>query len=294
MSKSRVSNSERSSRESYLSDELHRFLGLSIAGGKSDKACLAVVEYFPKYKKIFLTKIFDKVKSEGEISGDLKLHELITQMADKAVSLTMDTPSRLPTCMRCTLKCPGYENCNEPQIEWMWKHFHEKGKKKKPKKIFTPYTQRCAEIYFATEFDEVFNLPHALGANQAPLLARAAFIKNRLRMPVLETFPKATLWRLGRSLHIMKSHLRYHKHSVNGAESRRSILQSLSNANVAFVYEQDVRIMTENNHAFDAFLCALTGFLKFKNLTEPRPKNFPKKEDWIEIPVENINWKNLV
>mgnify|MGYP001566910457 FL=1 len=273
---------------------MHRFLGLSIAGGKSDKACLAVIEYFPKYKKIFLTKIFEKIKSEENISADLKLHELIEQMRENTESLTMDTPSRLPACLRCKLKCPGYENCKEVHIEWMWKYFREKSKKKKPKKIFTPYTQRCVEMVLATEFEEIFIMPHALGANQAPLLARAVYIKKRLDIPILETFPTATLWRLGRSLQVMKSHLRHHKHSVGGNESRRAILQALSSSNVAFVYEQDVKLMTENNHAFEAFMCALTGFLKFKGLTEARPKNFPKNEDWVEVPTENLNWKNLV
>lgn len=273
---------------------MHRFLGLSIAGGKSDKACLAVIEYFPKYKKIFLTKIFDRIKSDENISADLKLHEMIEQVRDKTVSLTLDTPSQVPQCVRCTLKCPGYESCNEPHIEWMWKYFREKTQKKKPKKIFTPYTQRSVEMHMSTELEESFIVPHALGANQAPLLARAAFIKKRLDIPVLEAFPKATLWRLGLSLQVMKSHLRHHKHSVGGNEARKAILQALSAAHVAFVYDQDVKLMTENNHAFEAFLCALTGFLKFKGLTEVRPKGFPKKEDWIEVPLENINWQNVV
>lgn len=269
-------------------------MGLSIAGGKSDKACLAVIEYFPKYKKVFLTKVFDKVKSDENISADLKLHELIKQLRDHTVSLTMDTPSRLPHCASCVLKCPGYESCKEPHIEWMWKYFREHNRKKKPKKIFTPYTQRCVEMYLASELGEPFVLPHALGANQAPLLARAAFISRRLDIPVLEAFPKATLWRLGMSLQVMKSHLRHHRHSVGGQESRKLILRALSAGHVAFVYEQDVKLMTENNHAFEAFLCALTGFLKFKGLTEDRPKGFPKKEDWIEVPVENINWQKIV
>jgi len=292
MSKGRISNAERTSCGSSVK-EMHRFLGLSLAGGKSDKACLAVIEYFPKYKKIFLTKIFERIKTEDEISADLKIFEYIEQVRENAESLSMDTPWQVPLCLRCEMKCPGYENCKEPHIEWMWKHSKEKNKKKKPKKIFTPYTQRSVEMIFATEFEEPFILPHALGANQAPLLARAAFLKKRIDLPTLEIYPKASLWRLGRSLNVMKSHLRYHRHSVGGAESRRVILQALGASNTAFVYEQDIRLMTENNHAFEAFLCAFTGFLQFKGLTEERPKGFPKNEDWIQLPLGEINWKAL-
>ena len=88
----------------------------------------------------------------------------------------------------------------------------------------------------------------------------------------------------------MKSHLRYHKHAVGGDESRRIILHALSTHNVAFVYDADVKLMIENNHAFEAFICALTAYLKFKGMTEERPEGFPKNEDWIDFPTNVIKW----
>lgn len=285
MSKRKISGTELASRGALKLQDFHRFLGLSLAGGKTDKACLAVIEYFPKYKKIFLTKIFDKIKSDENISSDLKLYEFIEQMKSKTEYLAMDVPWDLPLCLQCELNCPGYENCSEPHIEWMWDHFREHSKKKKPKKIFTPYTQRSVEMYVATELEENFVLPHAMGSNRAPLLARARFLQRRLNLKTIEVHPSLSLWRIGRTLPILKTHLRSHRMSAGGAEARRSILKNFSEAEISFFYEQDVKLMIENNHAFEAYLCALTAFYKFKGQTVQRPANFPKQESWIEIPL---------
>ncbi|MCB0363135.1 MAG: DUF429 domain-containing protein, partial [Bdellovibrionales bacterium] len=91
-------------------------------------------------------------------------------------------------------------------------------------------------------------------------------------------------------LGIAMSHLRYHKHAIGGEESREAILDLLIKKNIAFIYEQDAKIMIEFSPAFDAFICALTGYLKFKGQTEPRPKAFPKSEAWIEYPKSIISW----
>ncbi len=276
-----------------VAGEVHRFVGVSLSGGKADKACVAVLEYYPKHHKVFLSRIFEKIKSDDNISADLKIHEILEQYKGDIKCVAFDVPLQTPFCMRCQLRCPGYENCREPQIQWMWDHFRERQKKKKVKRLFTPYTQRSVEMFLATELEEAFILQHALGANTAPLLARAHFVARRLTVPVIEVFPKLSLWRIGRSLNMMKSHLRFHKHAVGGDESRRAILNGLSTHNIAFVYEQDVKLMISNNHAFEAFICALTGFLSYKGQTQERPKNFPLNESWIEFPQDNIKWDKI-
>jgi len=267
-----------------------RFVGLSLAGGKSDKACVAVLEYYSEKKKLFLSRLHEKIKSEEFISGDLKIHELIYQNADTLKYVAIDTPWNLPNCLRCELKCPGFENCHEPHIEWMWQHQEEHVKKKRPKKLFTPYTQRCVEMYFSTELEEVFHLQHAMGANTAPLLARAHFIRRRLPFSCIEVYPKLSFWRLGHSLGLMKSTLRDHRAAFGGDESRAQFIQLLNEKNIAFIYHQDAKHMVENSHAFDAFLCALTAYLKYKHQTVPRPKNFPENEDWVGFPKEKLEF----
>jgi len=292
MSKSRISSPRDSSREpAPVVGDVVRFVGLSLGGGKADKACMAILEYYPKHHKVFLAKIFEKIKTDDNISADLKIHEILAQYDGMIHSLALDTPLKLPLCTTCKLNCPGYETCTEPHIQWMWEHHKSHTAKKKPKKLFTPYTQRAVEMHLGTELEEPFHLPNAMGSNAAPLLARAAFILRRLNITALEVYPKLSVWRIGLSLHVLKSHLRSHKHAAIGEESRRGILKELGEHNIAFVYDQDRRLMIENNHAFEAFICALTAFLDFIGQTETRPKGFPSTEDWISFPKERINWK---
>lgn len=273
--------------------EVHRFIGVSLGGGKTDKACIAILEYYPKHKKIFLTRLVEKIKSDEVHSADFKINEIIGQYHNQVDLIAFDVPFKSPLCLGCDKVCPGIEFCNESHITWMWEYTRRLHKKKKPRKLFTSYTQRCVELYLATALEEPFILQHAMGANTAPLLARAMYVKRRLKSDCVEVFPKLSIWRIGRSLNVMKSHLRFHKHSIGGDESRKEILNALSTHNIAFVYDQDVKLMVENNHAFEAFICALTGFLKFKNLTEPKPEGFPAKEDWIEFPKTSIKWNEF-
>jgi len=297
MRKRKVSVSSHKTRRSRVKSpqpatagQVVRFLGLSLAGGKSDKACLAVMEYYPENQKLFLTRLFEKIKSDEEVSGDLKIHELIQQHAKDLKYLAIDTPWTLPQCLTCQLKCPGFESCSQPHINWMWDHQKKNAALKKPKKLFTPYTQRCIEFYFATELEEKFHLHHAMGANTAPLLARSLFIQKRLDVETIEVYPKLSMWRMGHHLGLMKSTLRDHRAAFGGDESRALFIQALNEKNLTFIYHQDSKSMIENSHAFDAFLCALTAFLKYKNQTVARPKGFPANEGWISFPKEQIEF----
>ena len=272
--------------------EVHRFVGVSLGGGKMDKACVSVIEYYPKHNKVFLSRLVEKIKSDEVHSADFKIHEIIDQYRSGIDLIAFDVPFRLPNDLRNPC-CGEIETCTQPHIKWMWDYTRKLHKKKKPRKLFTSYTQRCVEMYLSTEIEEPFHLQHAMGANMAPLLARAMFLKQKIKADCIEVFPKLSLWRIGRSLHVMKSHLLFHKHAIGGDESRKAILHALSTHNIAFVYDQDVKLMIENNHAFESFICALTAFLSFKGLTEPRPEGFPENEDWVEFPVSSIKWNSF-
>lgn len=270
--------------------KFHRFIGISLGGGKTDKTCLSTIEYYPSQRKLFLSRLFDKVRTEGEISADSQVIKLITHTPPPVESVTFDVPLQLPKCLFCPLKCPGYEDCSEPEIEWMWKHYRSQAKKKSPARLFTPYTERCVEQYLQTELEEPFHLQHALGSNLAPLTARAQYLSRRIPFPLLEAFPKLSLWRIGNSLNIAKSHLRYHRHWEGGHTSRQIVINKMMDKNLAFIYDQDIKTLVESPQAFDSFLCALTGLLSFLGYTEARPKGFPRKESWIEIPKKIFPW----
>lgn len=303
MSKGRISSHERASRGPALGSkglsaapkgDLVRFIGLSLGGGKADKACIAIIDAYPKHHKVFLTKVFEKIKNDENLSADQKILDLIQQHSIGVESIAFDVPWEMPLCfVECRKECAGYDTCTEPHIQWMRSYFQRINKKKKPKRMFTPYTQRCAELYLSTELEEPFQVNAVLGANSAPLAARAAFLRRRLNFPAIEINTRVSMWRMGRSLDVMKSHLRAHRHSVAGEDSRRAFLHTLVAQNLIFFYDQDLRSLAENGHAFEAFLSALTGFLKYRKQTEPRPEGFPKQESWIEIPVKDIKWKGF-
>lgn len=300
MSKGRISSASRKTRQTTLKasqspvGRVIRFLGVSLGGGKTDKACVVVLEFYPEHKKIFLSRVFEKIKSEGAISGDLKIHEIYELYRGEFESICFDVPLSLPLCLSCNLKCPGFEACEEDHIKWFWKQDHQESKKKRPRKLFTPYTQRAVEWHLMNQLEEKFEVSHAMGSNSAPLLARARFIARRFKSPCIEVQPKVSVWRIGSSLGVMKSHIKYHRHSVGGDLSRREILAALNDKNFAFVYDQDVKLMIENNHAFEAFICAVTGFLKYRGLTVKKPAGFPSHEAWVEYPVENIPWSQVL
>jgi hypothetical protein len=272
--------------------QIYRFAGVSLGGGKTDKTAVAILEYYPEQRRIFLRTLRDKIKGDPEISADARLHELFTEEEPNIHSIAFDVPLQVPKCLRCPLKCPGYEKCKEPEIKWLWQVHRKKMAKKKPVKLFTPYTERCAEAYISTELEEVFHAQHALGANNAPLTARAFFIRRRLgkKVSAVEVFPKLSLWRIGIDLKVPKTHLRGHKLSMGGDEARLSILKALVEKEICFIYQQDMKMMVDNSGAFDAFICALTAFLKFRGQCEKIPAGFPKQEPWIDFPLKSITW----
>lgn len=288
MSKKRVSAKGHPAHSGIIKQK--GFIGVALGGGKSDKTCLAYVEYFPEQNKIFLSQILTKLKSEDEISSDLILIDEIVSRKKSLVSVAFNVALSWPKCVRCKLKCPGYEVCDEEEILWLWDYHRKLDTLKKDRRIFTPYTDRCAEYYVRAHVDDSLHAQAALGANMAPLTARAHFLTRRLSVKTLEVFPRLSLWRIGNALHIRKSHLTFHKHQSGGAESRRVILNELAKQEISFFYEQDFRLLCENGDAFDAYICAITAVLKYKNQCEAKPKDFPKEEGWIEIPKANVVW----
>jgi hypothetical protein len=267
-----------------------RFAGVSLGGGKTDKTAVAILEYYPEQKRVFLRSLREKVSGKGDISADEALFEALTSEQKSLESIAFDVPLQLPVCIRCELVCPGAEKCKEQAVVWMAEVHRERSKEKRPNKMFTPYTERAAEIYISNKLEESFHPSHALGANAAPLTARAHYLRRRLKGPLIETYPKLSLWRIGQALGIPKSYLRFHRHAVDSDEARLYILKQLIEKEIAFIYQQDLKVMVENDVAFDAFISALTAFLKYRGQTEKRPSKFPTDEQWIEFPTTAIRW----
>ena len=298
MSASRVSSAQGQANAGRARDQdklsLHRFIGVNLSGGKNDRTSVAIVDYYPGQKKLFLTNIYEHIQQEEDTSADQALFEIIKESSDHLEYLCIDAPLSFPKCVRYRLACPGYERCKEKEIVWMWKQ-HKKGKKRRRRgKLFTPYTQRAVELYLATELEEELHPLETLGANIAPLTARAHFLMRRLRDPrvfkkleAIEVFPRLSVMRVGQSLKIPRSHLAHYRHQVGGDESRQIILNNLVKRDLVFIYQQDFLKLIENLQSFDAFISAFTGFLKFKGQCEKPPRDFPLRDGWVEFPIRN-------
>lgn len=262
-----------------------RFMGISLSGGKTARTHLAIVDYFPSEKKVFLSHLFRDLGEMDGQSGDTVLIDLIKHYREDLQSISIDAPLTTPKCIRCRLVCPGAENCKEKEIQWMWQHHEKMDNEKNPNKIFTPYTERCLDQYIATQLEQIFPFDHALGSNRAPLWARTFFLKKRLKnIPLLEVFPKLTTWRVGRELKISKTPLLFYKNSVEGSAHRQTILDKLIDAEWLFIYSQDAKQMVKDVYVFEAVMSGFTGLLEYKKLCEKPPKNFPKNEGWVSFP----------
>ncbi len=286
--KDKTNNDDGAIPTATLNISKKRFAGIFLGGSKNERTSFAVLEYFPKYKKVFLKVLHDKLPLKKDISSDTQLISLIEKTEKPIHLLAMNTPIVLPKCLRCNLKCPGQEKCKQPEIKWLWDYHNKKAKSKRPNKIFAPYTQRCAEVYLANELEEPFFPSDALGSNMAPLTVRTQFLLKRLKANIIEFNPKVSVWRVGRSLNIQKSYLRFYRHSLESAEGRQYVLQELIKRDIAFIYSQDLKLLVDNPNCFDAFFGALTAYLKYKKQVEGIPKGFPKNEGWIEVPKKTI------
>lgn len=244
-----------------------------------------MLEVYPEQKRIFLSRLHERIKTEETISADTKIVGMIEELAvDTRALVAFDAPLSLPQCLICPIACKGYETCPDPHVKWMRKIDQAAQAKKRPKKPFTPYTQRPIDLYLAQVEDENLEVQHTMGANLAPLAARAMYLKRRIATPCLEVFPRLAVWRIGLELKVSKAQLRVYRNSIGGEEARRIFLHALTEKAGLFLYQQDFKILCDNPHAFDALISAWVGFLKDQEKTEPPPPDFPADAAWIEFP----------
>lgn len=267
-----------------------KFVGLSLGGTKTDKSSLAILEYFPDQQKIFLSEIFEKIKSNIDENSDDQIHRLITERSNELELIGVDTPMTLPKCMRCRLSCPGYKVCSEPEIIWMREFYSARNQGRRPERGLSPYTERCSELFISRSLDEPFEVQQPLGANRAPVFARARFIQRRLDRRFVEVPTFVSVWRLGRFMKMNKADLRRYSKAFEGEGVRKIFLEKMVERDLVFIYRQDQKVLIQNLSAFDAFITGLTVLLGscFKCL-QKRPSNFPRGEAWPFVLREDLS-----
>lgn len=263
---------------------------MSLLGGKSDRTCVAVLEYFPNHGKIFLNQLFEKIQGHESSSADSELVQLIGDFSSDVKLIGFDVPLQLPKCMRCNLKCPGAEVCKVEEISYMRELQKKILKENKNAKYMTPYTQRSVELHIQKKLERPYYLQDALGANLAPLTARAQYILKRMKLPFVETFPELSFARMAEQLDLPQKYLRQEGRMFDHEEVRQTFLNVMLERRLCFIYQQDIQRLVENADAFDAFLAAFTAFLCHIGECEDRPKGFPKSELWVQFPKTEISW----
>lgn len=279
-----------------------RYLGLDLSGAKNSKTSLSVLEYFPKEKKVFLLDVHLGIGADEKHDADQVLIETILDHAEGGgpVKIGVNVPLSLPPCITCIRKsCPTPSACGAPDAKWM-RNFMEKvhaprtrSKKYGPTKFFTPYTQRPVELWIRHEvLSKIpeklrFDLDETLGGNKAPLTARMHFLKHHLhKMKFREILPKLSVVLLMQKLKLNTRTIRTYRQLDDGAYARQTILEKMSEYLDIFIYDRDMKKLTQNLGAFDSFICAYTSLLSDLDQCVPVPKTFPNTQGngWIEYP----------
>lgn len=263
-----------------------RFLGVALSGAKTPKTSMAVLEYYPQTNRYALAHIYDQINSKNDKSPDQMLIEHI-EKTSQIQSIHIDVPLQPPKTILNILKCPGFEKETDEELKWMKTFYAKEVSSKKLHRSLSPYTERIAELYWKNKLEEKFVLDHAGGANKAPLMFRAIYLKHLLpKHQMFEFYPKVSVWQIGRAYKISKSVLRSYSHAVYGQESRELILSQLEKHMNLFSYEVEKRKMLKDINAFNAFIGALTGVYFNNKQIFAKDTSIPKSEAWPHVPLE--------
>lgn len=279
---------------------MKRYLGLELSGAKNSKTTLATLEYYPKEKKVFVLDIHSGIGADASKDSDAVLIETICDHADAHPDLKIgvNVPLTLPPCFVCSKKSCAHE-CNSPEVKWM--RTIPSGSKPVSKKtaklknFFTPYTQRPIELWLKHQVISKipekarFEIDEALGGNKAPLTARMQFLQRHLKdYEMHEVLPKLTVALLMPSLKLTIRHLQNYRKMEEGADARQTILEKMCDHLDIFIYDRDMKKLTQSLAAFDAFLCAYTIMLFDRNECVNPPKGFPVSSGWIRYPKSTL------
>ena len=265
-----------------------RFIGLDLGGGKGKKTALAVLE-----RRADGVAVVGLLPRPGDPPlYDAALVEAILKRAGDPVApgeppktlLCVDAPLSLPPCLRCEVPvCPGQDQCVAPSVVEMRRlggapadpsRDHRRGKP-----AVTPYTQRLTEVYLRER--RGIQARETLGQGMGPLTARAVHLLRALagrfrpEENAIEVYPKATL-----------ALLRLGEPYKKRADARLRILSRMPDLFFApGVWREEC---VQSDHAFDAIVCAYTGYLWARDgWTLPEECSVAAaSEGWIWVPPE--------
>ncbi len=251
------------------------FIGVDLGGGKSRRTAVALLRPVEDLDDAARVEVVEyHTGREGPLYDEALLRYLRAH-ADALIAI--DAPLSLPSVLRCT--SDGCGAAGAAVAEWFAARHAPEGGKKKPR--YTPYTQRAVEIVLADEHQ--LALRETLGQGMGPLTARGVYLRRalsptfRLDDNLIEVDPKATLRQL-----VGDKLARRYKRSATAADARGQILEQLPELRFAAgAWRQDG---FDNDHKFDAVLCAFTAYLYARGACIPPPSPLVAEDGWIWVP----------
>jgi hypothetical protein len=263
---------------------------------------------------------------------DEQLVDYALRHAEGAV-LAIDAPLTLTACVRCTLPaCPGVSQCEVPTVTWFRERTSNQnpgGDRTQRKPRYTPYTQRATEVILHEDFG--ITPRETLGQGMGPLTARMAYLRRALsgvytlNQNLLEVYPKATLTQLfpdavpekptpdsrgngarivyrdgnGQAVRLLGGQAqttqsqvaRLYKRSGHALPTRTRVLEELPG--LRFGPGQWREWAVQNDHQFDALICAYTAYLWTRDGWElpPDPRRVFVEDGWIWFPPKTQSTK---
>jgi predicted nuclease with RNAse H fold len=258
------------------------FIGVDLGGGKGKNTAVAHLRAVDEPGTVKVQVVSYGTGRDAPFFDDRLIDEL-RQHPDALVAI--DAPLSLPACVRCQLPaCPGHAACDEPILRWFRARDrqHEEVVSLVPRKPrYTSYTQRATEVLLAEVHDI---LPReTLGQGMGPLTARASYLTRALAPAfelgrnLIEVYPKATLYQL-----LGKHLVEKYKRSAESRDVRLRILNALPELGFGPAWKE---FALDNDHKFDAILCAYTAYLYSRGACLPPDDDVVAKDGWIWIPA---------
>ena len=274
------------------------FIGVDLGGGKGKNTAVAVLRRSRDGQRVTVTQ-YDT--GDGHPWFDERLVPFLLENAEDAV-LAIDAPLTLTACVRCReAVCPGVAACVDPAV----KLFRASAVRRRERALlvdddatispppthgdngkptYTPYTQRLTEVLLHEEHGI---LPReTLGQGMGPLTARAAYLTRALASRftlnenLIEVYPKATIWRLLGE----QTARTYKKHHAQAAVRLGKILGELPGLEFGPGQWQERGV--QNDHMFDAVICAYTAWLWARDGWQlpVDERDVYQVDGWIHIP----------
>jgi len=266
-----------------MTDSYTRFVGVDLGGGKGKKTALAVLER--GREGVTVVRLSPRAK-EAPLYDDALVSALLG--LGPGTMICVDAPLTLPPCLRCAEPtCPGQSACIDREVVSMRElAAHELAARETPngrdhrrgKPLVTPYTQRATDLYLRSRG---VSARETLGQAMGPVAARAAHLLRalapafRLNENLIEVYPRATLELLG-----------FREPYRKRVDRRIEILAALPGLTFGpGVWREECR---QSDHAFDAVVCAYTGFLRARDAwcISPAAADAVDPRGWIWVPPE--------